>query len=120
MPPTKIPGPVAAKGLYRKLLRSHQKYLPPDMKEMGDGYVKSEFKLHRKVTRPETLDLFYTEWVRYLNQLESAARARAAASVGNGPSNPFQFGSDLPQDLELTEEQKAQLEKLKEAARKLW
>ena len=120
MPTMKIPGPVAAKGLYRKLLRSHAKYLPTEMRLLGDHYVKSEFRLHTKVTKHDTLDMFYTEWLGYLNALERAARTREAAQAGNlGGANPFQIGSNIPTGFEFNDEQKAQLELLKEEAQKL-
>lgn len=117
MPPRKIPGPVAAKGLYRMLLRAHQKHLPNDMKELGDHYVKSEFKLHRNVKKHDTLDMFYTEWLGYLNAIESAAKVRAGGTVEMMVDrSQIDFGRDLPPDIDMDEEQMAALEKLKQEA----
>lgn len=113
----KIPGPIAAKGLYRMLLRAHQKHLPNDMKALGDEYVKSEFKLHKNVKKHDTLDMFYTEWLFYLNSIESAARARATGTVVTlEDRSQIDFGRDLPPDIDMDEEQMAALEKLKQEA----
>lgn len=38
--------------LYRRILRTHRKVLPPEMRLLGDEYVKSEFKLHKDVDNP--------------------------------------------------------------------
>lgn len=38
--------------LYRRLLRAHRKYLPGDMRVLGDEYIKAEFRAHRKVENP--------------------------------------------------------------------
>ena len=112
--------------LYRAILRAHSKYLPQQMKELGDSYVKSEFRLHKDVTKQEQLDHFFAAWEDYLNQILTTARAQETVSTGAldvreneaQPSNPFSFGRDLSQDLELTEEQVAQLEKLREETKK--
>lgn len=38
--------------LYRRLLRGHRKHLPPEMRLLGDEYIKSEFRAHRGVDNP--------------------------------------------------------------------
>ena len=38
--------------LYRRLLRGHRKYLDPEMRLLGDEYIKSEFRAHRNVENP--------------------------------------------------------------------
>ena len=38
--------------LYRRLFRTHRKFLPHDMKVLGDSYIKAEFRLHQKVENP--------------------------------------------------------------------
>lgn len=38
--------------LYRRILRGHRKHLPNRMRLLGDEYVKSEFRAHRKVDNP--------------------------------------------------------------------
>lgn len=100
------------------------------MKELGDAYVKSEFRLHKTATKPEQLHQFFVAWEEYLDQILTTARAQEAVSTGtldvreteqsppSGASTPFVFGRDLPQDVELNEEQTEQLEKLREETSK--
>lgn len=38
--------------LYRRLLRGHRKHLDPQMRLLGDEYIKSEFRAHRNVENP--------------------------------------------------------------------
>lgn len=38
--------------LYRRLFRAHRKYLPREMRLLGDEYIKSEFRQHRSVENP--------------------------------------------------------------------
>lgn len=38
--------------LYRRLLRAHRKFLPKEMRLLGDEYVKSEFRAHRSTDNP--------------------------------------------------------------------
>lgn len=41
--------------LYRRLLRAHRKYLPAEMRLLGDEYIKAEFRAHRNVDNPAHL-----------------------------------------------------------------
>eukprot|EP01065_Artemidia_motanka_P011839 TRINITY_DN16458_c0_g1_i1.p2 TRINITY_DN16458_c0_g1~~TRINITY_DN16458_c0_g1_i1.p2 ORF type:complete len:136 (+),score=61.21 TRINITY_DN16458_c0_g1_i1:58-408(+) len=54
--------------LYRTILRAHGRVLPPQHRDLGDAYVKAEFRKHRQV-KPEFANAFYTEWFRYLQHL---------------------------------------------------
>ena len=38
--------------LYRRLLRAHRKFLAPEMRILGDKYIKNEFRLHQKIENP--------------------------------------------------------------------
>ena len=128
----------AALSLYRGILRAHSRHLPEQMRELGDSYVRSEFRLHRTATDQEHLRQFHEEWGRYQAQIEETGRARtarAAGGLGDGSGGgglgaagtgtgtavegePFLFGSDMPPDVELSDEQRVQIEKLREEARK--
>lgn len=66
IPPALLP-PIP---LYRRLLRGHRKYLPHDMRLLGDEYIKSEFRAHRKVDNPMHIIGFLTEWQMYAQQIE--------------------------------------------------
>lgn len=104
--------------LYRSILRAHKKFLPTtEMKALGDMYVRAEFRAHRQAN-PEHLASFFQEWEHYLQQLTVTARAReslasGSTSDGQGSEQVFSFGSDLPENVELSAEQVQQLEKLR-------
>ncbi|EHA19646.1 hypothetical protein CBS63078_485 [Aspergillus niger] len=59
--------------LYRRILRVHRKKLDPEMRILGDGYVKSEFRAHRNVDNPLHIIGFLTEWQLYAQKLEGDA-----------------------------------------------
>ncbi|KAK1600470.1 uncharacterized protein LY79DRAFT_533702 [Colletotrichum navitas] len=56
--------------LYRRLLRAHRKYLPSEMRVLGDEYIKAEFRAHRNVDNPAHLIGFLTEWQLYAQKVE--------------------------------------------------
>ncbi|MCJ1336313.1 acetate non-utilizing protein 9 [Bachmanniomyces sp. S44760] len=60
--------------LYRRLLRTHRKFLPKQMRLLGDEYVKSEFRAHRNVENPVHIAWvkigFLTEWQMYAQKIE--------------------------------------------------
>ncbi|KAA8906272.1 hypothetical protein FN846DRAFT_719964 [Sphaerosporella brunnea] len=56
--------------LYRRLLRTHRKKLPAEMRVLGDEYVKSEFRLHKDIDNPAHIVGFLTEWQLYAQALE--------------------------------------------------
>jgi hypothetical protein len=85
------------------------------MKAMGDSYVKSEFKLFKAVTNQGQLDQFFLGWNEYLNEILKTARAKESVSAGllDASVSNASFGKHLPPDIDLSDEQKGQLEKLK-------
>ena len=115
--------------LYRNILRAHKQHLPSmEMRQLGDTYVKSEFKQHKAVTNETQLQQFFTAWNEYLDHITQAGRRKDIESVNSSSSSSSSsakaeggkpgFGQNLPLDVELTEEQVAQLEKLKEETSK--
>ncbi|GAB1203129.1 hypothetical protein APSETT445_001755 [Aspergillus pseudonomiae] len=56
--------------LYRRILRVHRKKLDPEMRILGDSYLKSEFRAHRSVENPLHIIGFLTEWQLYAQKLE--------------------------------------------------
>lgn len=38
--------------LYRRLFRTHRKFLPNEMRLLGDEYIKHEFREHQKTDNP--------------------------------------------------------------------
>lgn len=91
--------------LYRAILKVHRRSLPPALRTLGDEYVRAEFRLHKKVEKPEALRNFFGEWERYLETIKTQ----------NG-----RFGKDLDQQnmQALSDAQKTKLQELKAAAQK--
>ena len=54
--------------IYRHILKLHR-LLPSEMRVLGDNYVKTEFRLHRKVRDAKFIETFYSEWTQYAEQL---------------------------------------------------
>jgi hypothetical protein len=84
--------------LYKKILTLHKSKLSLFKKNIGDSYVKKEFRDHRQ-SKQEHLNSFIQEWTSYCTILETQP-------------NP---GKNLSEnDLKsMSPEQKAMLEKLK-------
>ncbi|KAL0259992.1 hypothetical protein SLS55_005735 [Diplodia seriata] len=60
--------------LYRRVLRAHRHKLhDPQMRLLGDEYVKAEFRAHKDVENPIHIIGFLTEWQMYAQQLEGDA-----------------------------------------------
>ena len=136
-----------ALSLYKSILRAHDRYLPsPSMRQLGDAYVRSEFRLH-KSAKPEQAAMFFTEWDKYLEHVERTGRENFSINVGllEPPEQQHQqqsdqwqmveqekqqqqrrrsaggtlfFGRDVSNDVVFNEEQERQLEKLREEADK--
>ena len=133
--------------LYRSILKAHKKHLPNiEMKQLGDAYVKSEFKVFKTVKDTKQLDEFYTSWNEYLNHILQTARRKqqvissildttpttsdvaspmspssATATTATTTTSTTSFGSfgkDLPIDMKFSEEQLIQLNNLKHEATK--
>ena len=100
------PPHTVALSLYRGILRAHRS-LPSHLRNVGDAYVKSEFRLHRTAREP-FVAAFLHEWSVYLSTL----RTQAGENVGE----------HLPESAarSLTTEQKEQLNKLKAEAAQVW
>ncbi|KAF6759792.1 ACN9-domain-containing protein [Ephemerocybe angulata] len=54
--------------LYRRILRSHR-FLPAEMRSLGDDYIKAEFRRHAKVTNPVHIMGFLSQWKMYLDEI---------------------------------------------------
>ena len=108
--------------LYRSILKTHAKSLPIEMRSIGDAYVKAEFRLHKSVEDEAQLGKFFTEWQNYLKHIQETARAKETKAAGLADTAlQADFGVDLDEDIEMemTDEQKLQLHKLREEASKL-
>ena len=66
--------------LYRALLRSHRAVLPVVMRDLGDSYVREEFKRH-KSAQPQHLNAFFREWLHYLTQMNGQGQGSYGANL---------------------------------------
>mmetsp|Transcript_32434 Transcript_32434/g.64666 ORF Transcript_32434/g.64666 Transcript_32434/m.64666 type:complete len:113 (-) Transcript_32434:50-388(-) len=87
--------------LYRQILRAHRK-LPEAQRELGDAYVKAEFRLHRGASATFALQ-FERQWRDYLTVL---SRPEDDGTVGR-VMTPEEVAA-------LSDEQKVQLLKIRE------
>ncbi|KAG8930758.1 acetate non-utilizing protein 9 [Tulasnella sp. 418] len=94
--------------LYRQLLRTHRT-LPPEMRSLGDDYVKSEFRRHQKITNPVHVMGFLSQWKMYLDEL----RAQSGTTFKGRPLDPTVFEK-------ISDEQIGQLYELMHAAKGIW
>lgn len=96
---------LAPRALYRHILRAHRAVLPPDLRFVGDGYVREEFRKHRKA-EAKFVGPFMRSWSEYLSTLEEQRAQALEGAV---------LGRDLAAtELDaLTESQRKQLSLLK-------
>ncbi|KAJ7081173.1 hypothetical protein B0H15DRAFT_786683 [Mycena belliarum] len=73
------------KPLYRRILRTHRR-LAPDLRFMGDRYVKPEFRRHQKVTNPLHIMGFLSQWKMYLDALPTGRHAKNFAGKRLDPT----------------------------------
>jgi hypothetical protein len=60
--------------LYKSIMRSHRA-LPSGMRDVGDVYVREEFKLH-KTAKPEHLGPFFEQWINCTYDSHTTAHTR--------------------------------------------
>lgn len=102
--PTKEMRELGSPPVYTRFYLEHDIDLSPYDIQLGDSYVRNEFKLHKNVTNPDNLDKFFKEWSWYLKEMA------AAPVIGGGDV----IGRDLREDeiSKLTTEQREKLEEL--------
>ncbi|KAH9819974.1 hypothetical protein DFH28DRAFT_885877 [Melampsora americana] len=99
--------------LYRRLLRAHRTSLPPEMRSLGDLYVKDEFRRCRSIDNPIHIIGFLGQWKIYLDTL---------ASQSNGGNLGEKVGRQLSEEIleKLSSEQIGQLFELMKATKEIW
>ena len=58
--------------LYRSILKAHKNRLPPELRKLGNDYVRNEFLAH-KSAKDEHLAPFFKEWEGYLETADGPA-----------------------------------------------
>jgi hypothetical protein len=99
--------------LYRRILRLHRS-LPPHLRGLGDSYVGSEFRLHRKTEVGDLLTKFTAEWEGYAKGIENELDRRKLSSSLGGDDREKKWGKNMNDGMEFTDEQMEQLAKLRE------
>ncbi|KAK6491411.1 succinate dehydrogenase assembly factor 3 [Huso huso] len=99
--------------LYKRILMLH-KFLPLDLKALGDQYVKDEFK-RNKIAAPEEAKRFMVEWEGYKDTLQTQVMEAARNKLKQN-----HFGGDLPEEQlnHFNEDQVGQLYELMQEATK--
>lgn len=95
--------------LYRRILRAHR-YLPVEMRSLGDEYIRAEFRRHRDVSNPGHIIGFLSQWKVYLDQLPVGPEAQQFRGKKLDPTT-FE---------KLSEEQLRQMYELMNATKDLW
>ncbi|KAK2829967.1 hypothetical protein Q5P01_017898 [Channa striata] len=94
------------RSLYKKILVLHR-FLPIDLRALGDQYVKDEFRRHKRASAEEVKS-FMAEWQNYKDTLQ----AQVLESVGERHSS-VHFGANLSEG-KLSEFQDEQIGQLYE------
>ncbi|XP_034561584.1 succinate dehydrogenase assembly factor 3, mitochondrial isoform X2 [Notolabrus celidotus] len=76
------------RSLYKRILVLHR-FLPIDLRALGDQYVKDEFRRHKGAT-PEEAQNFMTEWENYKDTMQTQVLETAQDRMG-----PVKFGTEL-------------------------
>ncbi|CAM4633930.1 unnamed protein product [Leuciscus chuanchicus] len=93
------------RSLYKRILLLHR-FLPIDLRALGDQYVKDEFRRNKSASG-EDVTRFMTEWQNYKDTLQT----QVLEAAGN---KKLVFGADLSEDKlkDFQEEQMGQLYEL--------
>ena len=88
----------AALALYARVLRAHR-VLPREMRQLGDAYVKDEFRKHRAAA-PSFLPSFFAEWTSYAHALDGKVAPDSATNTHVGAPMPDLLAALSPQQLQ--------------------
>ncbi|KAF0024662.1 succinate dehydrogenase assembly factor 3, mitochondrial [Scophthalmus maximus] len=94
------------RSLYKRILVLHR-FLPIDLRALGDQYVKDEFRRHRGASAAEAKG-FVAEWQQYKDTLQTQVLESAGERLG-----AVKFGADLS-DRKLSDFQEDQIGQLYE------
>ncbi|CEF64223.1 Protein ACN9 homolog, mitochondrial [Strongyloides ratti] len=100
--------------LYKRILRLHYG-LPSELKILGDGYVKEEFRRHKDAT-PEHSLLFLKEWTEYCTSLSKQLSGKGLVEGNLGQNLNPEIIDKMDEDkLYQLYELKIETEKVKNA-----
>ncbi|KAM8839950.1 succinate dehydrogenase assembly factor 3, mitochondrial [Spinachia spinachia] len=78
----------SVRALYKRILVLHR-FLPIDLRALGDQYVKDEFRRHKSAAAEEAKG-FMTEWQNYKDTLQTQVLESA-----QGQKRSVKFGANL-------------------------
>lgn len=95
------------RAIYKRILVLHR-FLPIDLRALGDQYVKDEFRRHKSAS-PEEVRSFMKEWENYKNTMQTQILESAEKGLSSA-----KFGAILPDEKlkDFQEEQIGQLYEL--------
>ncbi|XP_046874692.1 succinate dehydrogenase assembly factor 3, mitochondrial [Hypomesus transpacificus] len=77
--------------LYKRILLLHR-FMPIDLRALGDQYVKDEFRRH-KMASPDEVKYFMREWENYKDTMQAQVLETAGGRV-----KKMEFGAELTED----------------------
>ncbi|KAI8384765.1 uncharacterized protein BYT42DRAFT_512498 [Radiomyces spectabilis] len=83
--------------LYREILRTHR-CLPAAMRDMGDDYVKAEFRRHKSIDNPAHIVGFVSQWQDYLDLLKAQTAPKVDSDSPVSKSDPLVRSFNMPDD----------------------
>ncbi|XP_059206143.1 succinate dehydrogenase assembly factor 3, mitochondrial [Centropristis striata] len=81
----------SVRSLYKRILVLHR-FLPIDLRALGDQYVKDEFRRHKRAT-PEEVSSFMIEWKNYKDTLQTQVLQSAGGQLSSK-----NFGANLSEE----------------------
>ncbi|XP_049891596.1 succinate dehydrogenase assembly factor 3, mitochondrial [Epinephelus moara] len=78
------------RSLYKRILVLHR-FLPIDLRALGDQYVKDEFRRHKSAS-VEEVQSFMTEWENYKDTLQTQVLEATETQRSS-----VKFGAELPE-----------------------
>ncbi|KAH8109570.1 ACN9-domain-containing protein [Phellopilus nigrolimitatus] len=96
--------------LYRSILRAHR-YLPVEMRSLGDDYVKAEFQRHKSTDNPLHIIGFLSQWKMYLDAIPKSHDSGAQWTGRKLDQTVFE---------KMSNEQIGQLYELMHATKEIW
>ena len=67
---------INAISLYRNILRAHERYLPHEMRQLGDAYVKAEVGTHCAILMVKVLSCTLTHLMPFICTVPAAYKSK--------------------------------------------
>ena len=88
--------------LYRNLMKLQLRKVPEDLRELGDLYIKKEFRLHLDKANEDQMTKFLMGWQQYetmlTNQLDYSRSTKQMKDVLHNPDVDALLNDKLTED----------------------